>query len=225
MRALTLAVLVLTAVLVSSACAAGGPEERLARHWSDSALLGSEAPTPVRATAFALPSDVSREHWTVTTPADALGAGLLGPAADGRFHPSRLVTRQELLDALRRLDGIVAASRLDSLRVPALSALAGEAVAPQAAGLATRRDLARALAGALTRFTPSAAKLRIALDGASETFFDMPSGDPAFRAVMAARELGFVRGWEDGGYHPDAFVTRAELAESLVWSWDWLRTL
>lgn len=225
MRAFALAALALALIVAGSVCAAGAPEERLARHFSDAALLSSDAPPPVRATAYALPSDISREHWTVTTPSDALGAGLLGPAADGKFHASRFVTRQELVEALRRLSGVVASSRPDALRTPSLSALLGEAVPAPTAGLATRRDLARGLAGALSRFTPAAGKLRIALDGASETFFDVPSGDPTFRAVMAARELGLVRGWEDGGYHPDAFLTRAELAESLVWSWDWLRAL
>jgi hypothetical protein len=226
-RALMLGALWLVLVPASGALLAqGGPESLLPRHYTDTMLLSPENPiSPAQATAYAVPSDVPREHWTVVTPKDALSIGLLGPTADGKFHPSRTVTREELLGALRHLACTAAGANASAVRKPVAEELLGQAASGDLTAPASRRDLARGLAGVLTNFDPAAAKLRGAMDTATEAYFDIPEGDPGFRAIMGVRQLGLVRGWEDGGFHPDQPFTRAELAESLVWTWQYLKGL
>lgn len=226
-RSLLLGVLLMALIPVGGALLAkGGPEGSMLRHGTDAALLSPDNPIEAaKPSAYAIPSDVSREHWTVSTPRDALQLGLLGPAADGKFHPSRLCTNEELSSTLRHFAGLVAGTRPECVRTPLPGELTGKASGGAGSAPASRRDLARGLAGVLANFEPAASKLREAMDSAAETFYDVPEGDPSFRATMAIRGLGLIRGWEDGGYHPDAPFTRAELAESLVWTWEYLKSL
>lgn len=226
-RAIMLGALWLALVPVSGTLLAkGSPEELMLRHSTDAALMAADNPIQAAKPApYAVPADVPREHWTVLTPKDALQSGLLGPTGDGKFHPSRLVTNDELASALRHVAGLVAGTRPECVRQPLTGELTGQTGGAAGNAPASHRDLARGLAGVLANFEPAATRLRGAMDSATESFYDVPEGDPSFRATMAIRHLGLIRGWEDGGYHPDAPFTRAELAESLVWTWEYLRSL
>lgn len=241
MRSLALLASVLLLSVCLAAAAAESPESFMTRHYTDPALLGvpgpSDAsaialmpssgghiPTGVSQGAYALPPDISGEHWTTEGPKDALEAGLLGPAGDGKFHPSRLCTNQELTNAMQRLLGRAAAARPECVRVPLVPALPAMAPAsPDLGQPAARADLARALAGLLCNFAPAADELADAMRKATEIYYDVPSGSPRFAVTVGIRDIGLVRGLYDGGYHPDEPFTRAELAESLVWTWSMLR--
>ncbi|MBP7561161.1 MAG: S-layer homology domain-containing protein [Armatimonadetes bacterium] len=209
------------------AALAEGPEARLPEHESDALLLAMPAgnlPTPPALRTGAAP-DVSSEHWTVPTPSDAMSAGLLGLRDDGRFHAGSFVTRQELSAAATRLLVKARAEWPKRARTPSAAARAAFSGAGPAGDLASRADLARVLAGVLCNFEPAATRLADAMDAGTEIFFDVPEGDPRFAAIVAIRDLGLVRGYHDGGYHPAEPVLRMELAESLVWAWRYLASL
>ncbi|HUS16736.1 MAG TPA: S-layer homology domain-containing protein [Chloroflexia bacterium] len=53
-------------------------------------------------------------------------------------------------------------------------------------------------------------------DGAGQAFRDVPPGNPYYRAVQAVHAAGVASGYADGGYHPDAPITRGQLAAMIM---------
>ncbi len=226
-RAMLITATVMVLVGAQVVALAAGPEESLPQHESDAVLLaggGAALPTPPPVRTGAAP-DVSREHWTVPTPLDAMGAGLLGLKDDGRFHAGSFVTRQELNAAAARLLVKAKGTWPARVREPGSAGRAGFEGPGPSGELASRADLARVLVGVLCNLEPAATRLAEAMQAGTEIFYDVPEGDPRFRVIVAARDLGLVRGYHDGGYHPAEPVLRMELAESLVWTWRYLESL
>lgn len=218
-----LVVAAVSAVASAGVVLAGeSPEELMTRHYTDAKLLSAVPVAAAAPTPRALPEDLPKEHWTVVTPADAVREGLMENASDGRFHPSRLVTRGELEAVLTRLTAAGAHARPQARRTPQTPVLTGDRGDGDASAAARRSDLARGLAAVLCNFT-TADSLRQAMDDAAESYNDLPEGDPLFAAVMGVRELGLVRGCQDGAFHAEDPFTRAELAESIVWAWRLIR--
>lgn len=225
-RALFVAVTAMLLAGFHTVALAQGPEGSLTKHESDAVLLAGPAsalPTPPALRTGAAP-DVSREHWTVPTESDAMAAGLLGLRDDGRFHAGSFVSRQELNAAAARLLVKAKAEWPRRVREPGPAARAAFAGTGPTGDLASRADLARVLAGVLCNLEPAATRLAAAMASGTEIFFDVPKGDPRFPAIVAVRDLGLVRGYHDGGYHPEEPVLRMELAESLVWAWQALES-
>lgn len=207
---------------------AGDPEENMPLHGSDDLLLatgdgGIARPGGVLPVRTGSAPDVSREHWTVPTASDAMSMDLLGLKQDGKFHAGAFVTEGELNAAAARLVAKARAEWPARTRQP--SAPERESFDPAADDLATRADLARVIAGVLCNLEPAATRLSDAMDAGTEIFYDVPEGDPRFEVIVAVRDLGLVRGYHDGGYHPEEPVLRMELAESLIWTWRYLTTL
>jgi hypothetical protein len=234
-RLLALPLALLTLIALTCSARGDNPEKHMQRHYTDSALLGvpgpaQEAAPETRSTGNHVPSvppawgrgapDVSAEHWTDPGPREAIELGLVPVADDGRFHGSRMVSQQALVSAMRAVLAKGASAHRGSLRLPMLPLLSAEAPLEVSAGqLATRGDLARAVAAALCNFEPTAAALGKAMGGATEIFDDVPEGVPAFRTIVAVRDLDVTRGWRDGGFHAGATFTRHELAEVAARTW------
>jgi subtilisin-like proprotein convertase family protein len=60
---------------------------------------------------------------------------------------------------------------------------------------------------------------------ATPSFSDVPRSDPFFRYIEAAKLVGIVSGYADGTFHPNAEVTRGQLAKMIVHAagWDLIR--
>ena len=51
---------------------------------------------------------------------------------------------------------------------------------------------------------------------ASAQFYDMPKNLDLQGAIERAVEHGLLQGYDDGGIHPDNYITRAEMASVIV---------
>ena len=132
--------------------------------------------------------------------------------SDGLFHPDQHMTRAEAAQVLYGLlaeaptarasysdvaDGMWYAQAVESLgALGVLDCPEGSAFRPDAA--ITRGEFAQIL----SHFVPRAET--------TVTFADVPAGSPCYEAVGAVAAAGLFSGYEDGTFHPDAALTRAQ---------------
>jgi len=180
---------------------------------------GAGAPAPV--TPSASFSDVPADAWYADFVAVLAEAGISVGYGDGTFRPAADVSRAEIAAMIvRALDETVSASGgtfadvADGAwyagfvnRLAELGVVSGRAAGTfDPDGKVTRAELAamlvRALGGSPSTVLPG--------------FSDVP--DDAWYAGFVARlaELGITVGYGDGTFHPNAPITRAEVAAMLV---------
>ena len=135
---------------------------------------------------------------------------------NGVFRPNATLTRAEAAQLVYRLLAEPEAAGDDA---PALTDVSAsdwffEAVtALAAAGLLDTDDGAARPNDAATRaeFVTMLARL-FPMTGETCSFPDVPETHPLYDGVAAAQANGWVSGYEDGTFHPDAALTRAEAA-------------
>ena len=135
-------------------------------------------------------------------------------ASDGLFYPDRSMTRAETAQVLYSLLAEKPAERVSYADVAdgmwytdAIGCLGALGVLDRPAGSdfqpdapISRGDFARILSW----FVPPAET--------AVTFSDVPSSHPAYEAVGTVAANGLFSGYEDGTFHPDAALTRAQAA-------------
>ena len=132
-------------------------------------------------------------------------------AADGVFRPNDLLTRREAAQMLGELTGAHEGTAAFS-DVEAASVGSGEIAALAGAGVL------RGYSDGL--FRPDSAMTRAELVYALYTLSDIPSATASFEdvpvdhwaaeALGAAQAAGWITGYADGSFYPDASITRAE---------------
>ncbi|MCD1261300.1 carbohydrate binding domain-containing protein [Paenibacillus athensensis] len=170
-------------------------------------------------------SDLPSSHWASAALNHWQQLGIVEGYEDGTIRPEKLISRAEFATVMNRIFGYQAEA-----------ASAGNDVA---AGAWYRADMAKALeagyytADAQGNVMPDAPLSRAAAvvalqaifgfvgqDGSASTFSDVAQLDAATQSAIAAfSSLGYLEGFEDGTFRPEATLTRAQLmtlAERLV---------
>lgn len=164
--------------------------------------------------------DINR-HWAQSYIEKAVGKGLVKGFDDGTFKPDKPVTRAEFATMVNRLLGNTASQSLNFSDVPRSEWF--------------YNDIARALAAAYVggyndgKFQPNSPATRqeaavmisrfLPVSGTSGNIYGFKDSASiqnwSREAVGKVSARGYLKGYDDGAFHPDDAITRAMLAKIL----------
>jgi hypothetical protein len=159
-------------------------------------------------------------HWARTSLTDLAVSGIMG-GFGGQMQPDRLITRAEFITLLDRAVEIPVPRTVTAppfRDVPSDSWYAPYIAGAYAFGITSGmgdgtfqpdRPITRAEIAALINNA-------VPLQGSKQTaFFDVPDGKWYAQAVDRLAGASIIGGYADGGFHPEANATRAEVAVML----------
>ncbi|CAM3795476.1 carbohydrate binding domain-containing protein [Cohnella lubricantis] len=163
--------------------------------------------------------DVSSAHWAASALSRWQEAGILNGYPDGSMRPNQPITRSEFAALINRIFGF-GSSPAEPLADAAAGTWKGDALAAAAqAGYLMPDDAGRIYPDRpFTRAETAAAlddlfRLPEAKDAGFGDIASLP--DQAKAAISDLAAGSYLNGYPDGNFHPNAAITRAELAAVL----------
>jgi len=170
-------------------------------------------------------SDLPSTHWASAALNHWQQLGIVEGYEDGTIRPEKLISRAEFATVMNRIFGYQAEAESAGSDVPAGAWYRAEMAKAVEAGYYTPDASGNVMPDApLSRAEAVVALQTIfglaASDGSASTFSDVAQLDEATKnAIQTFSSLGYVEGFEDGTFRPEATLTRAQLmtlAERLV---------
>jgi len=174
------------------------------------------------ALAFAQTADI-KGHWAEKQISEWVSSGFIKGYNDGTFRPDQSITRAEFITLTNRAFGFTTVTTAVYSDVKASDWFAGEMAKARAAGYisgyedgtlrpnnnVTRQEVAAMIAKALKASAgDNVGEVAKFKDSAS-----IPEWSRGFIGTVA--KLGYMRGYPDGTFQPEKFITRAEAVVTL----------